>query len=921
MNRICRTEKQEEASRGGTGELPTKPVATIPQSAFCVPQSRASALITTLLVLVVLSTIVVAFMQSMSVERSVARSAKNRMSAELAAQAGLDAAISQIRFVVGTNTAFVTGQTNYSISNGTVTIIGRSDLTNLTQLMPLVSSAVDVSGFGTGAWTSQLLQVYASLTNASSLNLNTDEEFIQVGASTNTYRSAWVELTNSFGETNGRYAYVVVDDQARVNPLLHTGTTGMTNATNWYQGSTDISLSNAGGVILDTTQMSNIATAASFVVSDGSLAQSLVSRTNFAVVKHLLTTARNPTVDVIPGSLAAGGLAKYNINRIVTNVSSYGSLSTNSASAIAEVVSTNIPSFGSRDPSLRGSSANELRYVLRLAANIVDYIDADSNPTYVNNGEPAGRDLFPLVTAIASQYTRSAFNGASDPSTATIESRIFVQVWNPYTSPVSLNNTPIRFIQKNRLRVNFGSGIVTPFNDYDQSTNVSATIQPNEFTVIEFPMVSQTWSSPGPTTTNTPYWGTLPSTVNTTSTRDQTTWMPFEFYINGQLVDMNRRSPVGSGVSGNTAHSGLTHNFKNFNSSSIHYQVNFVPTQSSAPTWRFVGDPRATFLSNYDWGTPISADASYGSSTRWKGRQDTIGSRSQDFFANWVNRDFVRANASLGNTPGSTATTPAQVASAYNAAADGPAAIAVLRNGPMLSVGELGNVFDPIQAADDLAAPTGGTPGSPYVAAGGRSLRVGQTDFSVASANTWNTNGRKAIELVDLFTVNETNSSSASYPTAIGRVNINTASPEVLAAILASVRITSDSGVSTRSLTNIASISALIASNRPYSKLSDLASVVGAFGVSTNYSPAFVSSVGGGTTNIEALDRVREEAFGKLVQHFTVQSRTFRVFVIGEVLDRGKVRGRVVAESLVYLPPSAPGGRSVPVVQWSRLIK
>ena len=50
---------------------------------------KASSLITTLLVLVVLSTIVVAFMQSMSVERSVAKSSKNKYQADLAAEAAM----------------------------------------------------------------------------------------------------------------------------------------------------------------------------------------------------------------------------------------------------------------------------------------------------------------------------------------------------------------------------------------------------------------------------------------------------------------------------------------------------------------------------------------------------------------------------------------------------------------------------------------------------------------------------------------------------------------------------------------------------------------------------------------------------------------------------------------------------------------
>ena len=77
----------------------------------CKPWSsanKAASLITTLLVIVVLSTIMVAFLQSMSVERLTAKSARNMLQAELAARAGLSSAIAQIVAAVGTNSAFVT---------------------------------------------------------------------------------------------------------------------------------------------------------------------------------------------------------------------------------------------------------------------------------------------------------------------------------------------------------------------------------------------------------------------------------------------------------------------------------------------------------------------------------------------------------------------------------------------------------------------------------------------------------------------------------------------------------------------------------------------------------------------------------------------------------------------------------------------
>lgn len=63
--------------------------------------SRASALVTTLLVIVVLTIIVTAFLQSMTLERKTARSYVNRLRAELAAEAGLAEVINRLDKAVG----------------------------------------------------------------------------------------------------------------------------------------------------------------------------------------------------------------------------------------------------------------------------------------------------------------------------------------------------------------------------------------------------------------------------------------------------------------------------------------------------------------------------------------------------------------------------------------------------------------------------------------------------------------------------------------------------------------------------------------------------------------------------------------------------------------------------------------------------
>ncbi len=866
-------------------------------------KNKAASLITTLLVIVILSTIVVAFMQSTSLDRLTAKSAKNVLQAELSARAGLHSAINQILAAAGTNSGFVTGSTNVSSNNAPLVVIGQTNLNDPQQIMPLVSASPELLvNFLQSGWTNSFGSLLADIAGTNSTDINGRAGTIQ---STNiSYRAPWVEISSASGERIGRYAFVVVDEDARANPLLHTGSGNMADPNRWYAGPGDISLTNPSAPILTPDEQAQILAISNRILTPESLAQGFATRDDYERVKHLLTIHTNATYDAIPDGLADGGKPKYNLNDLATN-SVFDA--TDRANRIAEIISSNLPAFSSRDPSLRGNTADEMHYLRRLAAGMVDYIDPDSAPTLVNLGEPAGRDLFPLVAAVAERFRRTYLNTNAAIATTTIESQCFVQVWNPYTTPIVLSNQELRFVVRNRMMVSFGTGIVTPFEDYDQTIAASITIRPNEFVVLEFPSVSQTWESPGPIN-DVPHWDDGPS-----GNGDQTTHCPFEFYIDGQLVDMNRRPPVGPDV----AISGMVRSGTSLSDTNNRWQASFIPTQNSPANWRFVGDSRATYLCNYDWQT--LGNSSYAAGSRWKGRQQDTQPRYQDFSAHWVNRDFVRRNPALGSHPSGIDQTPSEVASAYDGANDAAAAPAVLASTSMQSIGELGHIFDPAQAADNLSAPDSSEPPvNNKISGGGRTLRIGQPEFRSGTTDNWNTNGRRAVELLDLFTVNGTNASSMEYPAAVGRINPNTAAPEVLAAVLSGIQVTSDMGMPEASLNNVAGIAANIISNRPYSRLSDLYKAIESFSDSENYVPTFGVTVGGGTTNLAAADRVREEAFGKLVQHLAIQSRTYRIFAVGESYDAGgRPRGRATIEAIVFLQ-NEPGGGLRPVITFQR---
>lgn len=141
-----------------------------------------------------------------------------------------------------------------------------------------------------------------------------------------------------------------------------------------------------------------------------------------------------------------------------------------------------------------------------------------------------------------------------------------------------------------------------------------------------------------------------------------------------------------------------------------------------------------------------------------------------------------------------------------------------------------------------------------------------------------------------------------------GRVNVNTAPPEVLRAVFEDVAMTNDGGIPPS--TNIPSqlASAIIAA-RPYSRISDLYKALPAFVQGTNYSPPIPNT---SSNVLAAMDRGREELFARTVNLLTTQSRAFRIFVVGQALDSQRRQvGQSVMESSLELVPTtnSPGLR------------
>ena len=294
----------------------------------------------------------------------------------------------------------------------------------------------------------------------------------------------------------------------------------------------------------------------------------------------------------------------------------------------------------------------------------------------------------------------------------------------------------------------------------------------------------------------------------------------------------------------------------------------------------------------------------------------------------WRGRDRVPLDGPAGNMPENTTQNPDTIPTPYREERDGITAPFVLRKGAMTSLAELGNIFDPAQVDDQGQAPKAGAAGSSFCCGGGRTLRIGQPEFQFPGTNyNWNVPGKRAIELLDLFTLTDEGrkpgasmlGTNAGVP---GRININTAPHPVLTALFSGISVSSD-----RRFTNSIigakaadALATLLEEHRPYSRLSDLSILTTNLVNAETYTPPLSQNViGSSPPSADIFDRAREEALGKIAGHCILQTRVFHLYVLGESLDRrGKPTGQSLMEGTVRLKPDSKG-RLIPTlhdVQW-----
>lgn len=390
-------------------------------------RQKASALVTTLFVVVVLSTIVMAFMASMSLERRIAKSIQSKYQSELAADAGMQDFLKRLDnikadgpysaiYVLGPNTnpyLFI-GKRIFS-SNGTTTkrvplfstgVTNFATLTNFDATF-LSSSSIaiqDIDRSGT--------LVLRTLSNSNEIWCDINKTNAQFPSGLvglrNTFTNTnaipllsvnWVYMTNTAGKVIGRYAYWADDECSKLDLRYagsannitgnHTRSIGstfselaLTPLTNTPASTANLTASNLANLLAFTN-----ASIQALPLSPQHAQYAVASTGNFATTQW---QSIKPFVTIYSrhDDRSPDGKRLVNLNALVTSTKDAAQIA-NQTLTIRDAITNNLPKFGERFYSAANgttttpTTSHQMAYATRIAANIRDFIDTDSQATII----------------------------------------------------------------------------------------------------------------------------------------------------------------------------------------------------------------------------------------------------------------------------------------------------------------------------------------------------------------------------------------------------------------------------------------------------------------------------------------------------------------------------------------------------------
>jgi hypothetical protein len=733
--------------------------------------------------------------------------------------------------------------------------------------------------------------------------------------------------TNTTNVPVTRFAFYVQDLSSMIDAERMGGFTNGTPfrestalPANYAQGTNpaEISLTNLTG-----TALTNSTTAANFTstnnrakyLSPGMLVLSNAGKLNTNDLRYITTGLRHWTnaFERIPFGL---GYSNCGTSDKGTNKYCLEPVSSLTVANIRNHITSNCPPFTNNGTTGRAGGMDGGAYVTALAANIIDYADADSTATSTttNGVNIVGFDSYPMLTHLYDQFTYSA-------ASRTITHTTWMQFWNPSTKPTLAGNVTLNFTNNDTVR-------------YTNSATPAVVVTP------------RLYASPGGTTTNfaipsiSANAGYVTNFIRNPAVSLADARFPLFPAVGPPTIHINSQAlsiaalPCDNSFSytfaGTTIAPAMTlkRQLDTLSDGVANYSAGFlagnqyIAAAAVAGTPLPIHDPRMTPYLGQGTGNQY-AQSAY-NTTYWRGYVSqsglsaNMGLADPAFWPDGSSR-IVSTHGILG---AATAPTTGLFTNSNSTSGLDPIPCKISNSGSYTNITELGDVFDPIQWAPpvttmsdyancNIPAGTTWTPNNLY--GGGSTLRIGRPEhqkFAWTKPSGANASDpsipnmqMSAAALLDLFCL------SNQFDEG-GKINLNTAPAPVLRALAGGIYLRSDPALLPGG-TNFSVPPAMaeafaqgvmrFRARYPFYSPSQLAFIGTDPGwPNTNSWPSGAvfgnkdsiflnSSAPGNSSGANATmgvsgwnDQAAEEWFAKIFKLSTVYSRNFRVYVIAQ---------------------------------------
>ena len=372
------------------------------------------ALVVSLVILVLLAVMAVALLQSSGIDRTSSKAVADKAKADLAAQAAVDAAMAQLLDNLKTYPDSATGWETINGNDGTVLYYRDKTPEQTSGAAPAQLYVLPLASGATAQKIADKSKALPTLTDtplatANAYNFNhvrsAGDKIGWIGSSPQwagsapqPFRGQWIELTDSDSKVTGRYAFWAEDESFKAN-ANYMGSTPRGGATT---GSSPSEIPFQGVLKSVMTGSPNYDSIAKSITDyrgnfPGALFLNYRDLNQVGGQSTLADTAKfEATIFSGASDLSRSGSKRVNLNKVVSTSTDATEIR-KQLDEIIKTITAQSPNFGQRfyrnDPNNKnsldvpttGTPSDQTIYLNKIAANIRDYIDTDSQPTIVNN--------------------------------------------------------------------------------------------------------------------------------------------------------------------------------------------------------------------------------------------------------------------------------------------------------------------------------------------------------------------------------------------------------------------------------------------------------------------------------------------------------------------------------------------------------